>query len=355
MKYNKVQSNFWISSDVMKWDKNTIFIALYILTNQHRSSEGIYRLPKAYVSEDANFEPHEVEKAFEELIESDFIRYDSETSVIMITKALKYQTVNNPNHQKAALKILKPLPKSYLLIDFIKQADKYCRSFKEFLLESLEDELLAEVQKKKNEIIKSANDGISVGIDDAIDNPPSQTQSLTTPTQKQSRKRDEKMVIDNLNTDISKNIDFADVKLKDSKELWELSPESKAVELTKYLIEKIKDNNYRARVPETDLDNKLFNKWVKELEKINRLGPVGAKEDENKGYTWEEIKEIINFSQNDEFWSSNILSAKKLRKQIVKLENQMNKSGKSNSTKKMDMLAELYVEYLNEEQNDDEE
>ena len=99
----------------------------------------------------------------------------------------------------------------------------------------------------------------------------------------------------------------------------------------------------------------MFNKWVKELEKINRLGPVGAKEDENKGYTWEEIKEIIDFSQNDEFWSSNILSAKKLRKQIVKLENQMNKSGKSNSTKKMDMLAELYVEYLNEEQNDDEE
>ncbi|ADQ13712.1 hypothetical protein [Halanaerobium hydrogeniformans] len=357
MKYNKVQSNFWISNKVIRWDKNTIFIALYILTNQHRSSEGIYRLPKSYVSEDTNFTTQEVEEAFEELIESDFVRYDIETSVIMITKALKYQSINNPNHQKAALKILKALPTSYLLIDFLEQADKYCRLFKEFLLEFLEDELLSEAQNKKDNIFKSEDNGLSDGINNAITDPPSLTPALTTQTQKQklSQERCQKKFLANSNTEIDENDRFYDVKLKSNDHLYKKNQKSQALELTKYLIEKIKDNNHRARVPEIDLNNDLFIKWIKEMEKLNNIGPVGAKKDDNKGYSWQEIKKIIDFSQDDEFWSSNILSAKKLRKQVIKLENQMNKSGKSESTKRMDMLAELYVEYLNEEQNDDEE
>ena len=116
-----------------------------------------------------------------------------------------------------------------------------------------------------------------------------------------------------------------------------------AVFLTEKLIDLIVSNNSRASVPEKDEQSELFKKWMKSIERLERLGPVGAKEKENKGYSWKEIEKIIEFSQDDDFWKSNILSAAKLRKKVVTLENQMNrKIGNNTSEYKMDMLAELY-------------
>ena len=59
------------------------------------------------------------------------------------------------------------------------------------------------------------------------------------------------------------------------------------------------------------------------MDKLNRLGPIGAKKSDDKGYTWEEISMIIDWCQADMFWKSNILSAGKFREKIVQLENQM--------------------------------
>jgi len=110
---------------------------------------------------------------------------------------------------------------------------------------------------------------------------------------------------------------------QDSKE----SPDSDNIKIaykaTCYLIDKILANNPRARVPNKDPTDSLMKKWVYEMEKLNRLGPVGVKKSEHKGYNWKEIKKIINWCQDDNFWKSNILSTVKLREKIVTLENKM--------------------------------
>lgn len=159
------------------------------------------------------------------------------------------------------------------------------------------------------------------------------------------------------NNDLFKNdiILFNDKNSESSKAKdIEPNPTSKqAVFLTEKLIDLIVSNNSRASVPEKDEQNKLFKKWVKSIERLERLGPVGAKAEENKGYSWEEIDKIIEFSQDDNFWKSNILSAAKLRKKVVTLENQMNrKRGNNTSESKMDMLAELYASAEDVETND---
>ena len=44
------------------------------------------------------------------------------------------------------------------------------------------------------------------------------------------------------------------------------------------------------------------------------------------GYSWQEIRDLIDFSQDDDFWRANILSAGKLREKCVQLENQMSRN-----------------------------
>lgn len=98
-----------------------------------------------------------------------------------------------------------------------------------------------------------------------------------------------------------------------------------------YLRERILKTNKRARVPNKDPAS--MHDWSTELEKLNRLGPVGAKESDGKGYSWQEIKKIIDWCQENNFWKSNILSASKLREKITILENQMGCKTKSTPIK----------------------
>lgn len=63
-------------------------------------------------------------------------------------------------------------------------------------------------------------------------------------------------------------------------------------------------------------------KWVQEMDRLHRIGPPGG----TSGYSWQEIRDLIDFSQDDDFWRANILSASKLREKCVQLENQMKRN-----------------------------
>jgi phage replication O-like protein O len=110
---------------------------------------------------------------------------------------------------------------------------------------------------------------------------------------------------------------------QDSKERPDLDNMKIAYKATCYLIKRILANNPRARVPNKNPNDSLMKKWVDEMERLNRIGPVGVNESENKGYNWKEIKKIIDWSQNDIFWRAHILSTTKLREKIITLENKM--------------------------------
>ncbi|NLT94838.1 MAG: hypothetical protein GXW85_04780 [Clostridia bacterium] len=86
-----------------------------------------------------------------------------------------------------------------------------------------------------------------------------------------------------------------------------------------YLRNRILENNPRARVPNDDPGDPLLQKWAQEMDRLGRIGPPGG----TRGYSWQEIRDLIDFSQDDEFWRANILSAGKLREKCVQLENQM--------------------------------
>jgi hypothetical protein len=84
-----------------------------------------------------------------------------------------------------------------------------------------------------------------------------------------------------------------------------------------YLKKKIKSNIPNQPVPKDS--PKQMESWSLAMDRLHRLGTVGG----DSGYSWDEIKEIIDWCQQDDFWYKNILSAGKLRKQAVKLETRM--------------------------------
>ena len=287
-KHNRISSNFWCDEKVMSWDNDTVYLALYLLTCPHKKTEGLFRLPKGYIAADLHWSLEKLEKPFTQLLEADFIKYDEKVEVIYIINALKYQIPENPNQEKAAIKKLRFLPETYLLDEFIKQAAKYKKGFAERL---------------KKEFKKP--------------------HTLThTHTQTQTK-------IKNNTRKLS------------SKKIKKFKKETMPFKASSFLIDKILENNSKTKVPQKNENDKLMQKWCKDLDKLNRLGPIGAKKKENKGYSWKEIFKLIEWSQNNDFWKTNILSAYKLRKQVIKLENKM-KMENNKGNNDINILKDLY-------------
>lgn len=97
----------------------------------------------------------------------------------------------------------------------------------------------------------------------------------------------------------------------------------------KYLFEKIKENNPKHKEP-------LFDSWANDI----RL----MRERDNR--TLQDIKDVIDWCQNDSFWKSNILAAGKLRKQFDQLYMKMNerKGGNQNGNRPIANNGKAYWE-----------
>lgn len=103
------------------------------------------------------------------------------------------------------------------------------------------------------------------------------------------------------------------------------------VSLTNYLIELMKSNNPNAKVP-NNLD-----RWHDEMDKLQRI----------EKYEYMQIRSVISWCQQDDFWKGNILSAPKLREKMGTLIMQMqrprngttNNGGKVSSFSKLQQMA----------------
>jgi hypothetical protein len=87
-------------------------------------------------------------------------------------------------------------------------------------------------------------------------------------------------------------------------------------QLTDLLVQKIKENNPKAQTPN-------FDQWRDSIRLMM----------ENDKYEFEQIKKMIEWCQSDDFWKSNILSAKKLREKAGTLILQMDRGGENGRVK----------------------
>jgi len=125
-KYFRVSGRFWFDERAAKWPDDLKLFALYILTNQHRTMEGIFVLPVPYMAADLRWPTKKIDQMMTVLRDEEFISYDLDTSTILIRNALKYQSPENPNQSEACLRRIKELPKSSIVREFQTVARKHC-------------------------------------------------------------------------------------------------------------------------------------------------------------------------------------------------------------------------------------
>lgn len=80
--------------------------------------------------------------------------------------------------------------------------------------------------------------------------------------------------------------------------------EDKAYQAALYL-----DEELGARLGQRPVEERRLQAWAEAFDKCHRLD----------GHSWEELEQVLQFSQKDPFWSANILSGGKFREKYVQL------------------------------------
>jgi hypothetical protein len=127
--YSRVWASIWMEP----WADDTRTVALYLLTGPHRRSEGIYRLPLGYATEDLKWPIRRFRAGFDELLACDFIEYDPDAQIVLVVKALKRHSFNGNQH-KGIAKALAELPPTPLLKRFV----SLCQAYNPAVLEALQ-------------------------------------------------------------------------------------------------------------------------------------------------------------------------------------------------------------------------
>ena len=116
--YNRVSPRFWPEAQAGGWSDDMKMLGLYLLTCEHRTTEGLYRLPVEYMAADLSgadglgcdlagaWSAERVRQALAQLSADGFVKYDHAARVVFLPRALVYQAPENPNQRKAAIKSL---------------------------------------------------------------------------------------------------------------------------------------------------------------------------------------------------------------------------------------------------------
>lgn len=108
--YGRVFSAIWESSDFRRLSEDGRTLVLYLLTCQHGTLAGAFRLPDGYVSEDLQWGCERVAEGFRNLEQVGFAKRCAVSKWVWVAKYLQWNPLENPNQRKAAQKIAEKIP-----------------------------------------------------------------------------------------------------------------------------------------------------------------------------------------------------------------------------------------------------
>ena len=117
-------------------------VYMYAVLSPHSNRLGLYYLPKEYIVADLNLPPDCVERAFQEVLRSGLIRYDQQTSVILVPEYIFWDPLENPKQVKGAVKALDAVPVSpELFVELKRSLESLGKQMLQPLIRCLEERI----------------------------------------------------------------------------------------------------------------------------------------------------------------------------------------------------------------------
>ncbi len=281
---------------------------LYLLTGPHTRDglPGLYLESEAGLCARLRWDRKEFDQCMSELTVNSpdhkfpMVIIDSPNNIIMLPNAIKYNSPNSPN-------VVRGWAKPFDMIPVCDTVIMWLRIVHDHLPKGFGDafgDAVGEGWRKASGTASRTASAKPSGTPSGTPYPSPQTQ-----TQTQTHKKR----VANLDDKTEKYLPI------------------EAITLTVLFITCIQQNDSKAKVPSPG--TKRFTDWVSTMDKIHRID----------GRARAEIEQVILFSQNDRFWSTNILSVSKLRKQYSQL---MLKMGRGKRASADDIQKGLDDEHL---------
>lgn len=126
MGFRKVDSRLWDDAKFRRLTSDGRLLWLYLLTNPHAGSLGIYVISKATMADDLQWKLAKLERTFSAILAKDMAKYDPPSRTLLILNYLKYNAgFTNAASKAAAIRQLKGLPNSPLIQPFMDLAKLY--------------------------------------------------------------------------------------------------------------------------------------------------------------------------------------------------------------------------------------
>lgn len=127
--HRELYTSYWPWALRHGLDDSARCLGAYLLTCEHRTFEGLYRLPSAYAIADLGWTRETYDKAFAKLVAEGFVLGDDAADVVFLVNALEYRQPRGAKQIAGAINALKRLPSTGLLRNLYDAAKEYAEDF----------------------------------------------------------------------------------------------------------------------------------------------------------------------------------------------------------------------------------
>jgi hypothetical protein len=112
--FSKVSPKVWRSPRFRGLQVEQKLFYVYVLTCEHQSSAGCFRLPDAYAAADLGWNEQELEKARAALITAELLVHDPATEEYFVPRWFKHNPGTNPKHRSGIVRIISELDSDHV-------------------------------------------------------------------------------------------------------------------------------------------------------------------------------------------------------------------------------------------------
>ena len=184
MRYGKILSGMWSDQRFQALGCGAKLLYVYLLSCEHCSSIGLFKLGMGYVMDDMDVSRKEAESAMAELERQGLASYDKGTKTCLIHRYLRYNPPQNPKHLKGMAKVFDEQEATEYDEAFLKEADEVCVSLGYGAFSSLVHRMADRSDTLSHTVSHRVSDTVSI--------PETETETETESSEKEQEKEKRK-------------------------------------------------------------------------------------------------------------------------------------------------------------------